>query len=218
MKKQIFGVLAIIIVICQLNVSTMLAQQAKLIPFKERIIPTDQKMDNPDVKTELKIDDKQPLSREGLKFAIIITNHSPNELDLYNPLDMTTLVLNNEMGLPVSVDRSPLFVAKYARFYVPNFESFDVGKSFLNGKRVSIDFYNTENIKLPANSTLEMNLSIANVVTNPRLRRNLDVPKSKIAKGKYSLALTTIISSVRSSKNFFLKSMQTPEVTIFYGQ
>jgi len=218
MKKQTLGIITSIIVICQLNVNTLFAQKAKIVPFNDLKIEVEQKMNFPDLKLELKIDTQQPVYREGLKFTIIITNRSSKELDLYNPLDMSTLVLNNEMGIPVSVDRSPLFIAKYARFYVPNFESFDVGKTFLNGKMVNIDFYNTENIKLPANSSLEMNLSIANVLTNPRLRRKPDAPKSKIAKGKYSLTLTTMISSVRSSKEFFLKTMETPEVTVLYGQ
>ncbi len=224
MKKQILGIIAMVIVVCQFNLGTLFAQQVKEIPFKLDEIGPPQLMNGrtmaaSPLQLKLKIATQQPVSSKGLQFILVITNGSSAEVSIYNPLDVLRILMQSEIGQFASIMHQSLISSQYRGFFVPKFESFEIGDTFINGKKREVDYHTSENIPIPANGTYQVNLSILNVIkrlsaASVEERETI----TKIKKGKYKLRFSIITSTVRTAKDSFVYGLKTPEVEVVYGQ
>ncbi len=225
MKKQTLVIIAMIIVICQFNLGTSFAQQVKEIPFKidERSLKLKDReiMATSPLSLKIKIATQQPISDNGLQFAFVITNNSSTEISLGNPLINLTPKLIDEKGRFISViNEYSMMLINYRKFYVPKFEAFEIGDTFINGKKQEIDYHTSENISIPGNGTYQINLGVLNIRTNPSAAtpKERTAAAIKIKKGKYKLSFGAVVATARTVKPFFSNILDTPEIEVDYGQ
>ncbi len=224
MKKQALGIIAMIIVICQFNLGTLFAQKVRELPFKREENPVKlesrRTMDASPLSLKIAMATAQPVSGQGLKFTLVITNNSSTEISLYNPLIALTPWLINEKGEYISFSNIRMSMdVNYVTFYVPNFEAFEIGDTFINGKKHEVDYHTSETINIPANGTYQVNLSVLNVRVGPGATSDhMGSAINKLKKGRYKLSFRASISTARTEKAFFVYSLNTPEIEVDYGQ
>ncbi len=213
-----------VIVVCQFNLGSLFARQIRELPFKQEKstvkLESGRTMDASPLSLKITVAATQPVSVQGLKFSFVIANNSSTEINLYNPLIALTPWLINEKGERISF--SNLRMAEdvnYVKFHVPNFEAFEIGDTFINGKKHGIDYHTSENISIPANGTYQVNLSILNVETGPKTASDkMGSSINKVKKGKYKLSFRVSVSTARGEKTFFVYGLKTPEIEVVYGQ